>query len=203
MLAYLISGAAYGFAAAATPGPLSIFLLSHAVSKGWKKTLPAAFSPLITDGPVAILVLALLKQLSAGLVMYLRLLGGFLLLYLAFEAYKSWRTFPSDLVPAEYAAVNSLWRASLINWLNPYPYISWSIILGPLVLNGWNRSPACGFAVILGFYVTIISVMIGMVFLFAASGKLGPKVRHKLIGFSGIVLACLGIYHLYLGVLAI
>jgi len=203
MLAYLISGATYGFAAAVSPGPLSMFLLSHAVSKGWKRTLPAAFSPLITDGPVALLVLAVLSQVPPGLVLYLRLLGGLLLLYLAFEACKSWRVFSPDSVPAETGGPNSLWRAALINWLNPNPYIGWSVILGPLVLNGWRNSPSSGLAVVVGFYVTIILAMIGMIFLFAASGKLGPKVRRGLIGLSGIALACLGIYQLCLGVSAI
>jgi len=87
MLAYLISGITFGFAAAVSPGPLSMFLMSQAVSRGWRKTLPAAFAPLISDGPVAVLVLAVLSQVPAGLVMYLRILGGILLLYLSFEAY--------------------------------------------------------------------------------------------------------------------
>ena len=76
MLSYLITGVTYGFAAAVSPGPLSMFLMSHAVRKGWRKTLPVAFSPLITDGPVAVLVLAVLSQVPPGLVMYLRILGG-------------------------------------------------------------------------------------------------------------------------------
>jgi len=92
MLSYLISGIAYGFAAAVTPGPLSMFLMSHAVSRGWKKTLPAAFSPLISDGPVAVLVLTILSKVPAELVQYLRLPGGAFILYLAFGAWKSWRS---------------------------------------------------------------------------------------------------------------
>ena len=43
--------------------PLWMFS-SQAVSRGWRKALPVAFSPLVTDGPVAILVLALLSQAS-------------------------------------------------------------------------------------------------------------------------------------------
>lgn len=203
MLSYLISGITYGFAAAVSPGPLSMFLMSHAVSKGWRKTLPAAFSPLISDGPVALLVLAVLSQVPPSLVTYLRILGGLLLLYLAFEAYKSWRTFSSEEVAAEAAGANSLLRAALINWLNPNPYIGWSVILGPLVLSGWRKSPANGFAVVVGFYATIISVMIAMILLFAASRNLGPKVSKNLIGFSAIALAGLGIYQLYLGTSAI
>ena len=72
MLAYLISGVTYGFAAAVSPGPLSMYLMSQAVSKGWRKAMPVAFSPLITDGPVAVLVLAILSRVPSSLVSCLR-----------------------------------------------------------------------------------------------------------------------------------
>lgn len=198
MLALLISGAAYGFAAAVSPGPLSMFLMSQAVSRGWRKALPVAFSPLVSDGPVAVLVLAILSQVPSNLVTYLRILGGLLLLYLAYEAWKLWRVFNPD-AQTTGSGPNSLIKAVLINWLNPNPYIGWSIILGPMVLSGWNRSPASGIAVLLGFYATIVAVMIAMVFLFAAAKNLGSRVRGGLIGLSSIALACLGAYQLWLG----
>jgi threonine/homoserine/homoserine lactone efflux protein len=199
MLAYLISGVTYGFAAAVSPGPLSMFLISQAITKGWRKTLPAAFSPLITDGPVAVLVVTILSRIPPNLVLYLRVLGGVLILYLAFEAWKSWRNFHSENAVAVDTGRNSLFKAALINWLNPNLYIGWSVIMGPMVLSGWRKSPAGGVAVVLGFYVTIVLSMAGMIFLFAAAKNLGPKIRRSLIGMSSIALACLGIYQLWLG----
>ena len=189
MLAYLISGVTYGFAAAVSPGPLSMYLMSQAVSRGWRKALPVAFSPLITDGPVAILVLALLSQVPTSLVSYLRVLGGALILYLAYEAWKSWRGFNTEDSVAAATAPNSLLKAVLINWLNPNLYIGWSVILGPIVLSGWHKAPANGIAVVVGFYATIVVVMTGMVLLFSAAKTLGPQVRKNLIGLSSIALA--------------
>lgn len=199
MLAYLISGVTYGFAAAVSPGPLSMYLMSQAVSRGWRKALPVAFSPLITDGPVAVLVLALLSQVPTSLVSYLRVLGGALILYLAYEAWKSWRSFNSEDSVAAATASNSLLKAVLINWLNPNLYIGWSVILGPIVLSGWHRAPANGVAVVVGFYATIVVVMTGMVLLFSAAKTLRPRIRKDLIGLSSIALAGLGLYHLWLG----
>ena len=199
MLAYLISGVTYGFAAAVSPGPLSMYLMSQAVSRGWRKALPVAFSPLITDGPVAILVLALLSQVPTSLVSYLRVLGGALILYLAYEAWKSWRSFNTEDSVAAATASNSLLKAVLINWLNPNLYIGWSVILGPIVLSGWHRAPANGVAVVVGFYATIVVVMTGMVLLFSAAKTLGPQIRKNLIGLSSIALAGLGLYQLWLG----
>lgn len=200
MLAYLISGVTYGFAAAVSPGPLSMYLMSQAISKGWRKALPVAFSPLITDGPVAILVLAILSQVPASLVSYLRVLGGTLILYLAFEAWKSFRTFSIDATGTAEAAPNSLLKAVLINWLNPNLYIGWSVILGPIVLSGWHKSPVNGVATVVGFYTTIVIVMMAMGLLFAAARSLGPQVRKNLIGLSSLALAGLGLYQLWRGI---
>jgi threonine/homoserine/homoserine lactone efflux protein len=200
MLAYLISGVTYGFAAAVSPGPLSMYLMSQAVSRGWRKALPVAFSPLITDGPVAILVLALLSRVPTSLVSYLRVLGGALILYLACEAWKSWRSFNTEDSAATATASNSLLKAVLINWLNPNLYIGWSVILGPIVLSGWHKAPANGVAVVVGFYATIVAVMTGMVLLFSAAKTLRPQVRKNLIGLSSIALAGLGFYQLWQGI---
>ena len=203
MLAYLISGMTYGFAAAVSPGPLSMYLMSQAVSKGWRKAMPVAFSPLITDGPVAILVLAILSQIPAGFVSYLRVLGGVLILYLAYEAWKSYRTFSPENLPAAETAPNSLLKAVLINWLNPNVYIGWSLILGPIVLSGWHKAPANGVALLAGFYATIVAVMAGMALLFAASKWLSHQVRKNMIGISAVALAGLGLYQLWRGISAL
>jgi hypothetical protein len=90
-----------------------------------------------------------------------------------------------------------------VNWLNPNVYIGWSIIFGPIVLNGWRESPINGIALIVGFYVTIISAMMAMIVLFSAAGTLGAKVRRNLIGLSAIALAALGFYQLWMGAIAL
>ena len=66
MAAYLIFGAAYAFAAAVQPGPFLVYLISQALSAGWRRTLPMALAPLLSDGPVIILVLFVLSHLPAA-----------------------------------------------------------------------------------------------------------------------------------------
>jgi threonine/homoserine/homoserine lactone efflux protein len=203
MVSYLIPAITYGFAAAVTPGPLCMYLISQAVTTGWRRTVPAAFSPLISDGPVAALVLVVLSRIPAGVVQYLRILGGIFILYLAIGAWRSWRDFNDrgESVP-DQSKPNNLWKAAVVNWLNPNVYIGWSIILGPIVLNGWHRSPATGIASILSFYATMIGTMILIIVLFAAARALGPKVRRHMVGLSSLGLAYLGFYQLWLGITA-
>ncbi len=203
MLAYLISGVAYGFAAGATPGPLSMFIISQAISNGWRRTLPAAFSPLITDGPIAILVLAALSRAPSNMILGLRLAGGLFILHLAYGSWKSWRNFDMSNETRASSGTQSLLKAAAVNWLNPNVYIGWSIIFGPIVLSGWRESPMNGLAVIFGFYATIIAVMTGIILLFSAAGTLGPAIRRILIGVSAVILAVLGLYQLWLGSIAL
>ena len=199
MPADLIPAVAYGFAGAVTPGPLLMFLLSQAVSNGWRRTLPAAFSPLITDGPVAVLVLAALSQVPAGLIHSLRLVGGAFILYLAFGALKAWRRFNAEeAVPAE-SDPKSLLKAVVINWLNPNLYLGWSLILGPMVLGVWHTSPLAGFSLIGAFYAALITTMIALVLVFAAARVLGPRIQRILIACSAAALAFLGFYQLWIG----
>ena len=91
MLKYVVIGASLAFAAAVQPGPLQAYLLSRVTAIGWRRTLPAALAPLLSDGPIAVLALLVLGRLSLGAQSVLRLAGGALLLYLAWGAYKQWR----------------------------------------------------------------------------------------------------------------
>ena len=67
MIAYLILGATYAFAAAVQPGPLQTYLIAQTLRNGWRRTLPAALSPVMSDGPVILLVLLVLTRLPGTL----------------------------------------------------------------------------------------------------------------------------------------
>jgi threonine/homoserine/homoserine lactone efflux protein len=176
-----------------------MYLISQAVSHGWRRALPIAFAPVLSDGPIAILMLTVLSRVPDFFLQYLRLLGGIFILYLAFGAWKSWRASRRGSTSPKESRANSCLKAVLINWLNPNPYLGWSMILGPMVLGAWNHSPTTGIALTAGFYLTMVSVMVGMVLLFASARNLGPRVVQTLIGLSAVALACLGVYQLWMG----
>lgn len=62
MMIIFTQGVMLGLYAAVIPGPLQAFLLSQTLRVGWKRTLPAALSPLLSDGPIILLFLLLLSQ---------------------------------------------------------------------------------------------------------------------------------------------
>jgi threonine/homoserine/homoserine lactone efflux protein len=197
MLMYLILGITYAFAAAVAPGPLQTYLISQTLTHGWRRTLPAAFCPLISDGPVIALALLVLIRVPVWMAQGLRLAGGVFVLYLAWGAARSWRGHDAQAVAP---APSGLLRAVLVNVLNPNVYISWSLVLGPLLLKAWRESSANGVALLAGFYGTMVLALAGTIVLFAAARNLGPRVTRMLIGLSSVALACFGCYLLWSGV---
>ena len=198
MAEYLLFGLTYGFAAAVQPGPFTAYLISRTLTQGWRRTLPAIFAPLLSDGPIAVLVLLVLTRMPAGLVQWLHLLGGAFVLYLAFGAWRSWRDFDAA-VATPPSTERSLFEAATVNLLNPNPYLGWSLVLGPLLLEGWRESPAHGIAVVASFYGTMIAGFAGIVFLFHLARGAGPRIARALVGASALALAGFGAYQLWLG----
>jgi threonine/homoserine/homoserine lactone efflux protein len=195
---YLVLGLTLGFAASVQPGPFTAYLISQSLTSGWRRALPAAAAPLLSDGPIAVLALLVLTQIPPGFVHWLRLIGGAFVLVLAAGAARNWRRYDPAALPTA-GAQRSVLQAAMVNLLNPSAYIGWSLILGPLLLKAWHEAPARGVAVVAAFYGTMIATNAGIVLLFHLARALGPKVNRVLIGVSALALAGFGVYQLWLG----
>jgi threonine/homoserine/homoserine lactone efflux protein len=200
MIPYLVLGATYAFAAAVQPGPLQTYLISQTLSNGWRRTLPAALTPVISDGPIIVLVLFILNGLPERFNPALRCAGGVFLLYLAAVAFKQWRGYTGTRAEDGSSMRRSMLRAALVNLLNPNPYLGWSLVLGPLLLEGWKKAPANGVALVIGFYATMIFSLAGIIALCAAAGKLGHSVGRCLVGLSAVALASFAGYQFLTGI---
>jgi threonine/homoserine/homoserine lactone efflux protein len=200
MWIYIVQGIGYGLAAAAQPGPFQTYLVSQSLIKGWKRTLPAAFAPLMSDGPIIALCVLVLSQVPLWLQRFLYIAGGLFLLYLAYGAYQSWKNFDSTIPYIETRTRQSILKAALINMLNPNPYIFWSLVTGPILVTGWHETPSYGLGFLAGFYATLILGFSAVIIAFGSASQLGPKVNRALLGISAIALFCFGMFQLWLGI---
>ena len=194
MLSTILTAATIGFSAGVTPGPLQAVFLAYAVKGGWKKALPAAFAPLVTDGPVILLVLLILNNLPPIFLRALQIGGAFFLLYLAWDAFRSFRQFQAVQEAEDTSGWGTLMKATLMNLLAPGPWLFWSLINGPNLLQAWAVSPWWGAAYLAAFYGTFILSNIGLILLFATMGRMGERVRKGLLLASAIVLAGFAVY---------
>lgn len=199
MWLYLLQGIGFGFAAASQPGPFQMFLISQALSRGWKRTLPGAFAPLLSDGPIILLSVLALSQLPEWAQRGMYIVGGLFVLYLAYGAFKSWRSFDEALPAAELSGQQTIFKAALTNILSPGAYLFWMIVTGPILVRGWRETPLNGLGLLIGFYSAFIFSLIIMVILFGVTSKLGPKLNRALLGISCIFLFGFGLYQLWLG----
>jgi threonine/homoserine/homoserine lactone efflux protein len=187
----------------ATPGPFQAFLLAQTLKNGWKRTLPAAFAPLMSDGPIIFLVFLVLTQSPTWFLNLLQIAGGLFVLYLAKSALATLRT-PTLTPPLSASATRqNFFKAVLMNTLSPGPYIFWSVIAGPIVLEGWRTSPSLGLSFVIGFYLTLIGGLIGLIILFASASQMGPKVSQVLRVISVGALLLFGVYQIWAGVVTL
>jgi threonine/homoserine/homoserine lactone efflux protein len=196
---YLIFGFTYAFAAAVQPGPFQAFLVAQTMTAGWRRTAPAALAPVLSDGPIIALVLLVLSRVPPGFVPALRIAGGLFLLYLAVRAHVAFREYDASRILAPPSRQLTLLKATVVNLLNPNPYLGWSLVMGPLLLKGWRESPAHGVALLVSFYGTMVLCLFGTILLFAAARNLGPRVGRVLTGASAVALAGFGLYSLGAG----
>jgi threonine/homoserine/homoserine lactone efflux protein len=199
MMTYLLQGASLGLSAAASPGPFQAFIIGQTLKNGWRRTLPAAFAPLISDGPIIALMVLLLTRMPPGILRAIQIAGALYVLYLGWRAFVAYRDF-RPVEPVDPAG-RTLWQAVTANFLSPGPYIFWSLLAGPILVRGWQTSPALGLAFLLGFYACMIGALILLIVLFGAARQLGPRVSRGLLGLSALALVGFGVYQLWQGLM--
>jgi threonine/homoserine/homoserine lactone efflux protein len=199
MINYFLFGITYAFACVVQPGPFQAFLFSQSITNGWRKTIPLVFAPLLSDLPVILLVLFVLTRIPQEVLWILQCVGGVFLLYLAYNAYKAWRTFTQNLAQDVLPQFNIM-KAAMVNFLNPNPYLAWTLVMGPLLIKGWNESPVNGIVLLGAFYGSMIVYSIAMIALFAAARNFGSRVSHISIGISVVTLAIFGFYQFGSGI---
>ena len=197
-------GAALGLSAAATPGSLQTLLISETLLGGFKRGARITLAPLITDAPIIIAVLLILNQVPPAVLRLLSIAGGLFVLYLAWSLLKQWQRSPQAAATASGAQPigwKGLWRAAIVNWLNPNPYLFWTLVGGPTLIAALNQSLAYAAAFLVGMYGVFIAGMLIIVAVFHFARNLGPRMVRGMLLISIGVLTLLGVVLLAQGLL--
>jgi threonine/homoserine/homoserine lactone efflux protein len=200
MLIYLLQGVTLGFYASVAPGPFQAYLLAQTMKQGWQRTAPAAFAPLITDGFIIALVLLVLVQIPGWLLDGLRVVGGLFLLYLAHGAYRQWRAGTPQHDAIADSVEQNVVKAVLLNFTNPNPYLFWSLVGAPILLEGWRQSVSLGLSFLAAFYSAFVVLLLGLLILFDTARRSGPAVSRALNGIAALALLLFGISQVWEGV---
>jgi threonine/homoserine/homoserine lactone efflux protein len=199
MYSYLFKGLMLGFTAGVQPGPYQTYVISQSLLNGWRRTLIAAFAPLVSDLPIVLLVLFVLTRIPNWLLHTLYVAGGIFVLFLAWRAFNQWRHFTGEESTPSGSNQKSLLQAAMMNILSPGPYLFWSLVNGPLLLQAWAESPGQAIVFLLAFYSAMIGMNAAIIILSSIAGGIGERVRRTMIGISALALTGFGVYQLWLG----
>lgn len=179
---------------------MQAFLISQTLAFGWQRTALASLSPLLSDAPIIALAIFVLSHVPSVFIQALQIVGGIYLFYLALSAIKTYKTYDAGEVLHPPSGQSTLFKAAIVNLLNPNPYLAWSLVMGPLLLKAWHEAPINGIVLLIGFYATLILGLFGTIVLIAAFKNLGARINRILIGVSGIALGGFGLYALWAGI---
>lgn len=199
MWLYLLQGIGFGLAAASQPGPLQTYLITQSLTRGWRRALPTALAPLVSDAPIILLSVLVLSQVPEWLQKILYIIGGVFVLYLSYGAFNAWREFHEFQSQSEIPDHQNILKAAMTNALSPGAYIFWTLVTGPILVRGWRETPVNGIGFLMGFYISMIASLAAIIIVFGSAGKLGNKFNRVLLGISAIALFCFGLYQLWLG----
>ena len=205
MSTYLIFGMTYAFACAVQPGPFLAHPDRASLAHGWRRTLPAAFAPLLSDGPVILLTLLVLTHIRA-------LLDNLFCAWLAAAFCSTWPLPPGapgapddpekphrDVIgtpgPAEGRHSESA---------EPRTRFGRQSRHGAAAVEGLaSATPAHGIALLAGFYGVMVLSLMGIIILFATARRLALQVNRVLVGLSALALVVFGCYQLWTGLHAL
>ena len=199
MFVFFLQGLGLGFSAAVTPGPFQAYLLAQSSQHPFWRCLPLALVPLCSDGPIIILVLLVLTHTPDGFITTLRLAGGFFLLYLAWGVIRASPARPG----AAGSERSGFLKGILMNFLSPGPYLFWSMVGGPILIQGWAQSPLLAVSFLSAFYLTMVGGNAAFITLFSLAHHLNPKMVKVLNSISALALAVIGLVQIWQGISSI
>jgi threonine/homoserine/homoserine lactone efflux protein len=187
----LLLGAGLGLAAGVSPGPLLTLMVASTLERGLSAGLRIAIAPLLTDAPIILLCLLVLRELPDGLLRWITYAGAAFVAYLGFETLRSaGRTARQEGGGSRGA--RDLWRGAAVNFLNPHPWLFWTTVGGPTVITAWRRAPWRAVAFLAGFYLLIVGSKSVIAWIVARAGvRLRGAWYRRLLALCGLLLLAL------------
>ena len=202
MIAALLLGISYGFAAGISPGPLLALVITQTLKRGWRAGNLIALAPLISDLPIVLLTVLLISRLPHAAFGWLGIIGGLFVIYLGVDTIRGvWKQ--RHMKQEEVQAISNeggstyaiLWRAAATNALNPHPYLFWGTVGAQLLLRIAQQSGITSAIIFLvGFYTLLVGSKLLLAFVVSHSRNWlrGRTYQGILVG-SGVLLLGLGI----------
>ena len=193
MLAIVGLGMSLGFSAGTSPGPLLALVIAASLRNRLGGGLRVALAPLITDVPIIIMALLLLNRVPAGILRWIGVAGGLVVIGMGITTLRSAKTALLPDARGGGDAGHELWRGALVNALNPHPYLFWATVGGPTLIKAWQTSPWHALAFLASFYLMLVGSKMGVAWLVSRqAGGLPLTWYRRILGGCGVLMLVLG-----------
>ncbi len=159
MIAFLLSGVLLGLSGGLAPGPLLTLVASETLRHGARAGVRVALAPLLTDLPIILATVLLLRPLTdqAAPLALIQVGGG---LYLAWLGFQGLCFRGAELESTK--PTGSLRRGVVANFLNPSPYLFWLTVGAPTVLAAWREGWPAAAAFVVAFYALLVGSKVSL-----------------------------------------
>jgi threonine/homoserine/homoserine lactone efflux protein len=165
-LSSLAAGIVLGLSAGFAPGPLLTLVITQTLQHDIREGVKVAMAPLITDLPIILVALVVLSRLNDfdRLLGLISLVGAGYVLYLAYDSIRTGRVTLEE----SQDQPRSFRKGTVINALNPHPYLFWATVGAPFLLKSGKEGILAPFLFLFGFYLCLVG---SKVFLAIVAGK--------------------------------
>jgi threonine/homoserine/homoserine lactone efflux protein len=199
----LLFGLSIGFVSGISPGPLMTLVLTSTLERGFRAGLLTAIAPLLTDAPIILLCLFVLRQLPQGFLAPVTVAGGLFILWIAVQTIRSAR---QERAPEEVEVTGGrdLLRGTVVNLFNPHPWLFWMTVGVPFLIQSWNEAAWRAAAFLAALYSLLVGTKIAVAWATARGRRfLSSRWYRRLLIACGLLLVGLGCALIWQGLVAI
>lgn len=204
---YLSQGLGLGFLAGVTIGPFLGYIINIVLTRGWRRSVALASIPPVVDTPIIIGMVFILGTLPEFVLDIMSIVGGSFLLWLGWVTWKDNRQARDlktrDISETGRFKVDGLigtslgtiyLRGMLVNVLNPAPYLFWSTVSGPILLDGMRDGGiAYVMAFLIAYYTVFIALIVTLMVVIERIGNLDERMNRYLLPITIVLMILLGI----------
>ncbi len=185
----LLAGLSLGLAAGISPGPLNTLIVTSTLSRGLGAGWRVAIAPLLTDVPIVVIAISVLRAMPERWLTVLGAVGGGLIVGLGLWEIRQAASREDDGEAGDQGTGQDMLRGAAVNLTNPHPWVFWATAGAPLVIVAWRDEQWRAVAFLGAFYLMLVGSKLGLAVVIAGiRHRLSPTWRRRLALTGGLVL---------------
>ncbi len=154
-------------------------VLAQSLRHGSREGCKVALTPLITDPPIIVVVLAIAAKLAQvrALVGTISIVGAAFVLYLAWQSFRPARHEPD----ASAERPRSWFKGVATNLLNPHPWLFWLTVGTAMLAKAMAQSCLVAATFLFGFYLLLVGSKVVLALLVGRSRTLMAGRAYRLV----------------------